>query len=69
MGSKCAVFLDIAFLEFVLDTCKIGKPFKERSFVADTGELYLLIRSISNLRKPVFNAMCVVSVFYANWAV
>ncbi|KRY08344.1 hypothetical protein T12_7214 [Trichinella patagoniensis] len=23
--------------------------------------------SISNLRKPVFNATCVVSVFYANW--
>ncbi|KRX83870.1 hypothetical protein T06_2404 [Trichinella sp. T6] len=25
--------------------------------------------SISNLRKPVFNATCAVSVFYANWAV
>ncbi|KRY05070.1 hypothetical protein T12_14044, partial [Trichinella patagoniensis] len=22
---------------------------------------------ISNLRKPVFNATCAVSVFYANW--
>ncbi|KRY39710.1 hypothetical protein T01_9223 [Trichinella spiralis] len=25
--------------------------------------------SISNLRKPVFNATCAMSVFYANWAV
>ncbi|KRY48833.1 hypothetical protein T03_12217 [Trichinella britovi] len=25
--------------------------------------------SISNLRKPVFNATCAVSDFYANWAV
>ncbi|KRX65832.1 hypothetical protein T09_13679 [Trichinella sp. T9] len=25
--------------------------------------------SISNLRKPVFNATCAVSVFYANWDV
>ncbi|XP_003371905.1 hypothetical protein Tsp_05556, partial [Trichinella spiralis] len=24
--------------------------------------------STSNLRKPVFNATCAVSVFYANWA-
>ncbi|KRX37226.1 hypothetical protein T09_14714 [Trichinella sp. T9] len=27
------------------------------------------LSSISNLRKPVFNATCAVSVFYANWAV
>ncbi|KRX57748.1 hypothetical protein T09_14305 [Trichinella sp. T9] len=27
----------------------------------------LHISSISNLRKPVFNATCAVSVFYANW--
>ncbi|KRX15554.1 hypothetical protein T07_9415 [Trichinella nelsoni] len=28
----------------------------------------MLSSSISNLRKPVFNATCAVSVFYANWA-
>ncbi|KRY15172.1 hypothetical protein T12_4785, partial [Trichinella patagoniensis] len=27
------------------------------------------LSSISNLRKPVFNATCAVSDFYANWAV
>ncbi|KRZ50532.1 hypothetical protein T02_7768 [Trichinella nativa] len=27
------------------------------------------IPSISNLRKPVFNAKCAVFVFYANWAI
>ncbi|KRZ82235.1 hypothetical protein T08_11650 [Trichinella sp. T8] len=51
------------------NSSKTGKLWKESAFVGATGILYLIISSISNLRKPVFNATCAVSDFYANWAV
>ncbi|KRX33890.1 hypothetical protein T05_8283 [Trichinella murrelli] len=41
---------------------KTKKPWKESAFTAESDNQ----SSISNLRKPVFNATCAVSVFYAN---
>ncbi|KRX19125.1 hypothetical protein T07_6673 [Trichinella nelsoni] len=80
MTEKRLYGLKVIRRSFWKNNCKIGKPCKGSVFVAVTGKLYLLMRltisldwggnsSISNLRKPVFNATCVVSVFYANWAI
>ncbi|KRX68068.1 hypothetical protein T09_10141 [Trichinella sp. T9] len=37
------------------------------NFILNLAGRISLSSSISNLRKPVFNATCAVSVFYANW--
>ncbi|KRY50797.1 hypothetical protein T03_4337 [Trichinella britovi] len=39
------------------------------NFILNLAGRISLSSSISNLRKPVFNATCAVSDFYANWAV